>query len=57
MIQASNIQGGVDPLFFNARPHLNGRDSFCVCLLENHLKKTGWSRHLFLFLLLKGKTK
>ena len=39
------------PAFFAQRASpLDGRDSFfCYVLLENHLKKTVWSRHLFLF--------
>ena len=32
-----------------ARPHSMGETRFFVVLLENHFKKTVWSRHLFLF--------
>ena len=35
------------PAFSNVRPHSMGETRF-LCF-ENHLKKTVWSRHLFLF--------
>ena len=38
----------MDPHFSSRASLLDGRDSLFV-LLENHLKKTIWSRHLFLF--------
>ena len=38
------------PAFFTRmRPHSMGETCFLLLLLENHLKKTVWSRHLFLF--------
>ena len=43
------------PAFFNVRPHSMGETRF-LFLLENHLKETVWSRHLFCFIL-KGENK
>ena len=46
------------PGFFTRASPLDGRYSFFyVSLLENHLKKTVLSRHLFLFYFKKGKNK